>query len=36
MLRMSCSDHFLSVRPVVGLLTLSNDISSEAIEAICP
>ena len=39
--RMSYSDHFLSVvrpsvRPVVRMLTLSNDNSSKAIEAICP
>ena len=40
MIRMSKSDHFLSIRPYMGvsvhLLTLSNDNSSETIEAICP
>ena len=37
MLRMSYSDHFLSVvRPVVRPLTLSNDNTSKAIEAIWP
>ena len=34
MLRMNYSDHFLSVRPSVRPLTLSNDKSSKAIEAI--
>ena len=36
MLRMSYSDHFLSVCLVVHPLTLSDDSSSKAIEAICP
>ena len=41
MLRMSYSDHFLSiirqsVCPVVRLLILSNNNSSKAIEATCP
>ena len=41
MLRMSYSDHFLSVIrpsicPFVRPLTLSNDNSTKAIEAICP
>ena len=37
MLRLSCSDHFLSVsvRLSAGPFTLSNDNSSKAIEAIC-
>ena len=36
MLRMNYSDHFLSVVRSSIQLTLSNDNSSTAIEAICP
>ena len=37
MLRMSHSDHFLSVvRLSIYLITLSNDNSAKAIEGICP